>query len=143
MRNLRSKTEPLFSGLEDKINRYSGWFYRKRRSFVNELRACKRSQTNLQNKWPKRSCWAFYNAKLTKLDRTLGFEQPRTKKDLIKRSYFYGRRVGVRTPDPLIKSQLLYQLSYAPMNLNKTEYKPHIFYLQVFFYFLLLYFICV
>src|SRR5690606_30071527 len=25
-----------------------------------------------------------------------------------------GRRTGTRTPDPLIKSQLLYQLSYAP-----------------------------
>ena len=26
-----------------------------------------------------------------------------------------GRSVGIRTPDPLIKSQLLYQLSYAPV----------------------------
>ena len=33
----------------------------------------------------------------------------------IKADFFNnGRRVGVRTPDPLIKSQLLYQLSYAP-----------------------------
>ena len=26
----------------------------------------------------------------------------------------FGGRTGIRTPDPLIKSQLLYQLSYAP-----------------------------
>ena len=27
----------------------------------------------------------------------------------------YGRPAGTRTPDPLIKSQLLYQLSYGPV----------------------------
>ena len=32
----------------------------------------------------------------------------------------YGRRVGVRTPDPLIKSQLLYQLSYAPIIIRQN-----------------------
>ena len=29
--------------------------------------------------------------------------------------FLFGRRVEARTPDPLIKSQLLYQLSYAPL----------------------------
>ena len=37
-------------------------------------------------------------------------------KSLHKAGFFVGRRVGVRTPDPLIKSQLLYQLSYAPIS---------------------------
>ena len=31
-----------------------------------------------------------------------------------------GGRVGIRTPDPLIKSQLLYQLSYASSKMNYT-----------------------
>ena len=29
-------------------------------------------------------------------------------------AYIFGGRTGTRTLDPLIKSQLLYQLSYAP-----------------------------
>ena len=37
-----------------------------------------------------------------------------------KSRFCYGRRVGVRTPDPLIKSQLLYQLSYAPIIINQN-----------------------
>ena len=38
-----------------------------------------------------------------------------------KRGFYYnGERVGIRTRDPLIKSQMLYQLSYAPMT-NKTQ----------------------
>ena len=32
--------------------------------------------------------------------------------------YIYGGRAGTRTLDPLIKSQLLYQLSYAPGSNN-------------------------
>ena len=45
---------------------------------------------------------------------------------------FGGGRMGTRTPDPLIKSQLLYQLSYAPMG-HQTR-KLYIFFtkLQVF-----------
>ena len=37
-----------------------------------------------------------------------------------KSRFYYGRRVGVRTPDPLIKSQLLYQLSYAPIIIKQN-----------------------
>lgn len=37
------------------------------------------------------------------------------KKTLGKPKAFIGERVGVRTRDPLIKSQMLYQLSYAPL----------------------------
>ena len=35
------------------------------------------------------------------------------KKSSRRRTFFNGTRAGARTPDPLIKSQLLYQLSYA------------------------------
>ena len=35
------------------------------------------------------------------------------KKSSRRRTFFKGTRAGARTPDPLIKSQLLYQLSYA------------------------------
>ena len=59
------------------------------------------------------------------------------KKSPPKRTFFIGRRVGVRTPDPLIKSQLLYQLSYAPILIRYAEYKPTVLYLQVFFLVLL------
>ena len=34
----------------------------------------------------------------------------------IKSVLIFGGRMGTRTPDPLIKSQLLYQLSYAPVD---------------------------
>ena len=30
-------------------------------------------------------------------------------------SFLIGERVGIRTRDPLIKSQMLYRLSYAPL----------------------------
>ena len=36
------------------------------------------------------------------------------------KSNSYGRRTGTRTPDPLIKSQLLYQLSYAPAVMDRA-----------------------
>ncbi len=35
--------------------------------------------------------------------------------------FISGGRAGTRTLDPLIKSQLLYQLSYAPMGLQTTN----------------------
>ena len=35
---------------------------------------------------------------------------------------FFGGPVGIRTPDPLIKSQLLYQLSYRPLKYMLLEY---------------------
>ena len=38
-------------------------------------------------------------------------------------SYYLGGPVGTRTPDPLIKSQLLYQLSYRPLKYMLLEYK--------------------
>ena len=39
-----------------------------------------------------------------------------TKKSLGKiQGFLTGERVGIRTRDPLIKSQMLYQLSYAPV----------------------------
>ncbi len=37
---------------------------------------------------------------------------------LTREAFFIGERVGIRTRDPLIKSQMLYQLSYAPNNIN-------------------------
>ena len=42
--------------------------------------------------------------------------------------------MGTRTPDPLIKSQLLYQLSYAPMGHIFQTTKLYIFFykMQVF-----------
>ena len=47
------------------------------------------------------------------------FEQNKSRSE--KRGFYYnGERVGIRTRDPLIKSQMLYQLSYAPMT-NKTQ----------------------
>ena len=41
-----------------------------------------------------------------------------TKKDRTRRSSFVGELGGIRTRDPLIKSQMLYRLSYE---LNKIE----------------------
>ncbi len=41
----------------------------------------------------------------------------KNKSSVLKQSfYIVGERVGIRTRDPLIKSQMLYQLSYAPLN---------------------------
>ena len=37
--------------------------------------------------------------------------------------FIFGGRTGTRTLDPLIKSQLLYQLSYASRTLNPRNYK--------------------
>ena len=51
------------------------------------------------------------------IERTLGFESRQekdTKKLLIKRSFPIGEPGGIRTHDPLIKSQMLYRLSYGP-----------------------------
>ena len=45
---------------------------------------------------------------------------------------FFGRRVEARTPDPLIKSQLLYQLSYAPI--TKTVILDSFFKCKYFYY---------
>ena len=36
--------------------------------------------------------------------------------------FYFGGPVGIRTPDPLIKSQLLYQLSYRPFKYMLLEY---------------------
>jgi hypothetical protein len=40
--------------------------------------------------------------------------RPRSHEDIGKEGFFLGGRTRARTWDPLIKSQLLYQLSYAP-----------------------------
>ena len=41
--------------------------------------------------------------------------------------FIYGGRAEARTPDPLIKSQLLYQLSYAPILLLISKISALIF----------------
>ena len=53
----------------------------------------------------------FYKIILLGYGAALKFFKPAHKRRLTK---FRGGRMGTRTPDPLIKSQLLYQLSYAP-----------------------------
>ena len=50
------------------------------------------------------------------------------KKALVSQSLLTGERVGIRTRDPLIKSQMLYRLSYAPkkipsIKINEVIYK--------------------
>ena len=52
------------------------------------------------------------------IERTQGFEAREYKKNLrfSAEISINGERAGIRTRDPLIKSQMLYQLSYAPLN---------------------------
>ena len=65
------------------------------------------------------------------------------KKSPLSWTLFIGRRVGVRTPDPLIKSQLLYQLSYAPIIISKMDYKPPILFFKCFFIIIVLFYLLI
>ena len=59
------------------------------------------------------------------IERTLGFEarqEKDTKKLPTRRSFIIGEPGGIRTHDPLIKSQMLYQLSYGPTQNNEVLY---------------------
>ena len=65
-----------------------------------------------------------------------GFFVPRTKKQPPFGGVIFGGRAGTRTLDPLIKSQLLYQLSYASINsfLDRTGIIIDFFLINASFY---------
>ena len=71
--------------------------------------------------------WSFFSK--MKVKAILFGRVQRTKKAEVINNFRFltGERAGIRTRDPLIKSQMLYRLSYAPSLLGKCIiYKKHI-----------------